>query len=292
MIADAHNDFLTAEKDKSKRAKLVADFVSQGVGVLNCAVFTTEQNLNIADVEAFKKEVEEYNQQYNVDGKQICRFLLSIEDIGFVNSANDLLRLIKLKPVSVTLTWNKNNQFAGGALDGGGLTKLGKEVVCVLEENNILVDTAHLNKKSFWQFIKITNKPIYCSHANVFALHQHKRNLTNNQILAIKNSGGYLGLTLYQEFISNNKITSQDIANQFKFLCTKFGYKNFGFGTDFYGINTHKLPKDIACYKDLNRVENQLKTTEILATNLAYITHKNYVCFLSLLGVDNLPNKS
>lgn len=292
MIADAHNDFLTAEKDKTKRAKLVEKFVSQGVEVLNCAVFTTEQNLNIADVEAFKKEVEEYNHKYNVDGKQICQFLLSIEDIGFVQSKEDLKRLIKLKPVSVTLTWNKNNQFAGGAQDGGGLTKLGKEMVLVLEENNILVDTAHLNKKSFWQFTKITNKPIYCSHANVYALHPHKRNLTNKQILAIKKSGGYLGLTIYQDFISNNKITSQDIANQFKYLCLNFGYKNFGFGTDFYGIAPRKLPQDITNYKDLKQVKNKLKTVDILATNSAYITHKNYIYFLSHLNIDKRTNKS
>lgn len=291
MIADAHNDFLTAVKNKLQRAKLVQTFVKSGVKVLNCAVFTTEQNLTIADIENFAKEVEEYNQKYFIAGKQVCRFLLSIEDIGFVCSASDLIRLVNVKPVSATLTWNKNNQFAGGALDFGGLTRLGKFVVRVLEHNNILVDTAHLNKKSFWQFKKITTKPIYCSHANIFALHTHKRNLTNRQIEAIKSSGGYLGLTLYQDFVSSTKTTSQDIANQFKFLFTHFGVKSFGFGTDFFGIDTQKLPRDIACYKDLKKVENQLKFASVLPKNLAYIMHKNYICFLSRIGVDKRPNK-
>lgn len=291
MIADAHNDFLTAIKDKSQRAKLVQTFVESGVRVLNCAVFTTEQNLTIADIEYFAKEVEEYNKKYFIGGKQVCRFLLSIEDIGFVHSASDLIRLVKVKPVSVTLTWNKNNQFAGGALDFGGLTRLGKFVVRVLEHNNILVDTAHLNRKSFWQFKNITTKPIYCSHANISTLHPHKRNLTNKQIEAIKSSGGYLGLTIYQDFVSTTKITSQDIANQFKFLFTHFGAKNFGFGTDFFGINTQKLPQDIVCYKELIKVKRWLKLAGISPTNLAYIMYKNYVCFLSCVGVDKRQNK-
>ena len=217
--------------------------------------------------------------------------MLSIEDIGFVHSANDLLRLVRLKPVSVTLTWNKNNQFAGGALDNGGLTRLGKFVVRVLEHNQILVDTAHLNKKSFWQFKHITTKPLYCSHSNIFALHPHKRNLTNKQILAIKNSGGFWGLTLYQDFVSNTKITSKDIANQFEFLFTHFGIKNFGLGSDFFGIDTQKLPQDIKHYKDLKKVKNCLKSKGFSNTNLSYIMHKNYVCFLSRMYVDKSTSK-
>ena len=290
-IADAHNDFLTAEKDPHKRAQIVENFVLSGVKVLSCAVFTTEQNLGVDDVENFAKEVEAYNKKYTINGRQVCRFLLSIEDLGFVKSEQDLMRIVKLKPVSATLTWNKNNQFAGGALDDGGLSELGKKVVRVLEQNNILVDTAHLNKLSFWQFAKITTKPIYCSHANLFALCKHKRNLTNRQIQRIVETNGYLGLTLYQDFVSHKPIFSTDIAKQFAYLIKTFGGKNFGFGTDFLGINPQKLPQDITDYKDLNKVKNALKPFG-LEKDLAYIFHKNYICFLSRTIVDNPDNKS
>ena len=42
-----------------------------------------------------------------------------------------------------------------------GLSKLGKSVVKILEENNILIDTAHLSRKAFKDFSKITTKPIF-----------------------------------------------------------------------------------------------------------------------------------
>lgn len=283
MIADAHNDFLTAEKCAHTRAQIVENFVKSGVKVLSCAVFTTEQNLTIEDVERFANELEQYNKKYNIAGKQICKFLLSIEDLGFVKTEQDLIRLIKLKPFSATLTWNKSNQFASGALDNGGLTYLGKKVVRVLEQNNILVDTAHLNKKSFWQFAKISTKPIYCSHANLYALKKHKRNLTNKQIKAIVQSGGFFGVTLFQDFVSNTKISSKNIANQFKFLINHFGNKNFGFGTDFFGISTQKLPIDVKDYSNLNLVAEQLKKQGHNDKIVKSLCFKNFVNFINSL---------
>lgn len=283
MIADAHNDFLTAEKDAHKRAQIVENFVKSGVKILSCAVFTNEQNLTIEDVERFATEVKLYNKKFNVAGKQICKFLLSIEDLEFVKTEQDLIRLIKLKPFSATLTWNQNNQFAGGALDNGGLTQLGKKVVRVLEQNNILVDTAHLNKKSFWQFAKISTKPIYCSHANAFCLHHHKRNLTNKQIKAIVQTGGFLGVTLFQDFVSNTKISSKNIANQFKFLVNHFGNKNFGFGTDFFGMSEQKLPIDVKDYSNLNLVVEQLKKQGHDDKTVKSLCFKNFVDFINSL---------
>ena len=75
----------------------------------------------------------------------------------------------------------------------------------LLEENNILVDTAHLSRKAFYDFAKITTKPIYNSHANLNTLFAHPRNLTNKQIEKIVQSNGFLGLTIYEHFISKQK---------------------------------------------------------------------------------------
>lgn len=286
MIADAHNDFLTAEKDAQKRAQIVENFVKNGVGILSCAVFTTEQNLTIDDVENFAKEVEQYNKKYNIGGKQICKFLLSIEDLNFVKTEQDLNRLIQLKPISVTLTWNKNNQFAGGALVNGGLTQLGKKVVRVLEANNILVDTAHLNKLSFWQFVKITTKPIYCSHANIFCLHHHKRNLTNKQIEAIEKSNGFLGLSLYQDFISNKPIMAKNIARQFEFLLNKFNNNCFGFGTDFFGIAQNKTPQDVKSYKDFCNIKHSMSEIGLTNKQFEKICFANLAAFLQKIDID------
>ena len=137
-----------------------------------------------------------------------------------------------------------------------------------------------LNKKSFWQFARLTTKPIYNSHSNVYALKIHKRNLTNKQIKAIVESNGFIGLTLYSKFIKNKGITSKDIAKQFNYLINNFGYKNFGLGTDFYGFNFKYAPKDVKNYNQISNIVKELKKLGHKKEIINCLLWKNYYDFL------------
>ena len=103
--------------------------------------------MSVQDVENLKNELDYYNKKYHT------KFFLSVEDLGFIKTEQDLKKLIDLRPISVTLTWNEANQFAGGANSNKKLTKLGIETIKLLEEKDVLIDTAHLSRKSFNQFI-------------------------------------------------------------------------------------------------------------------------------------------
>ena len=172
-ITDSHTDLLTA-LNKNEQVSFFHN-LPKYVEVLNLAVFTTDNNFGIKELTKYKKQVE------NLQKHTKTRLLFSIEDIGSIKPS-DIDELIKLKPFCVSLTWNYKNRYAGGALSTGGLTKCGKEIIKKLEENNILIDTAHLNRKSFWQFVKITTKPILNTHCNINSIHKHPRNLTDKQI--------------------------------------------------------------------------------------------------------------
>jgi len=272
-ICDAHTDFLTEIKDRKKREEYVKS-IRKIAGIISCAVFTTNSTISVKDVENFKYELDYYNKKYHT------QFLLSIEDLGFIKSIEELYELIKLKPISVTLTWNEENQFAGGANTNKGLTKLGVEAIKILESNNVLIDTAHLSRKAFFEFAHITTKPIYNSHSNIYSLCKHKRNLTDKQIEMIVKSGGFLGLTFYEKFISNNKITMRDVALQFDYLIKKFGCKNFGFGTDLYGIEKEFLPIDFKQYFDIKKLIEELKKLNYSKKIIYAIVDKNYKNFL------------
>ena len=274
-ICDAHTDFLTEIKEKYEREKYVRK-IRKITSNICCAVFTTNSTLSVKDVENFKFELENYNKKFNT------KLLLSIEDLGFIKTEEDLQKLIDLKPISVTLTWNKANQFAGGAYSKKGLTKLGIKTIKRLEENNILIDTAHLSRKSFNQFCKITNKPIFNSHSNIFALHKHKRNLTDKQIKKIVSNDGFLGLTIYEKFISRNKITARDVALQFDYLIKKFGYKNFGLGTDLFGVENNFLPTDFKDYFDVENLIYELKNLNYSSKIINAIIYKNFKKFIKI----------
>jgi membrane dipeptidase len=271
-VCDAHTDFLTTIKDKTERENHVKS-IKKIAGIISCAVFTTNSTICLKDVENFKHELETYNKKYNT------KFLLSIEDLGFIKSVKELNQLINLEPFSVTLTWNFKNQFGGGANTNRGLTRFGIKVIKILEEKNILIDTAHLSRKAFFQFAKITTKPIYNSHSNIDLLHEHKRNLTDKQIKKIVDSNGFLGLTVFQKFISNNNITTKDIALQFQYIIKKFGSKYCGLGTDFYGVNENLLPINFQSYFDLEKLKSDLidlGCSKQVINNLIYRNYENF----------------
>ncbi len=273
-IADSHNDFMTKITAKEKNCYL-SHCQKVGVKIISCAIFTSNLKLCIDDLYNFKNEIVKLKNKY----KDIF-LLFSIEDIGFIHE-EDIDKFIKLRPISCTLTWNFDNHLAGGALGKNGITKLGKKIISDLEKNNIFIDTAHLNKKSFWEFSKITTKPIYNSHSNIYDLKRHKRNLTDKQIEMIVKSKGYLGLTIYDKFVGKEgKVDSKTIALQFDYLIKKFGYKNFGFGTDFYGIDTNNLPKDIKSYEEIEKIARELKKLGYSEKIIECITYKNYEDFL------------
>lgn len=292
IVSDSHTDLLTSlvdnvqklKKEKSyfestdfsKTKNKVFDYLlSQNVDILSLAVFTNNKNIQFKDLYLFKQIVEEYNQL------ELGRALISIEDIGFIKHFYGLQELVKLNPFSCTLTWNHDNQFSGGALGKSGLTEFGKFAVCYLEENNILIDTAHMNRKSFWEFVDLTSSPIFNSHTNIFSIYKNKRNLLDNQIKKIVETNGFMGITLYDKFIKNGSIKSFDIALQFNCLVEKFGINNFGFGTDFFGVDETNLPTDIKSYNDLYLVADHLCNFGYSSCDIKKLMHKNFSEFVS-----------
>ena len=275
-ISDSHTDFLTILKDKNARKNYLSQCKNQGVRTLGCAVFTLENNYTVKDIRMFKNELLIWSQEFEMN------LLLTIEDLGFIKTYQDLDALIDLRPFSVTLTWNFENQFAGGAKTKLGLSALGKSTLSLLERNNILIDTAHLSRRSFYEVADLSGNPLFNSHSNIDEICSHDRNLTNDQIKQIASTGGFLGITLYDKFIADERIDSRSIAKQFDFLNNQVGLECVGFGTDFYGVDFSNLPVDIKNYYDFFRIRKHLKSMGYNDKLIEKIMHKNFEDFYAL----------
>ena len=101
------------------------------------------------------------------------------------------------------LTWNEENQLACGA--GGdpdrGLTPLGREAVRRMQARGILPDVSHTSDRSFWDILKLAEGPVVASHSNCRALCDVRRNLTDEQLRAIRDTGGVIGVNVYHGFV-------------------------------------------------------------------------------------------
>lgn len=82
-----------------------------------------------------------------------------------------------------------------------GLTDFGVQVVKKMNDLGMLIDVSHSGDQTFWDVIKITNKPIIASHSSVYSLVASRRNLKDDQIKAIAKNGGVIMVNFHPGFI-------------------------------------------------------------------------------------------
>ena len=132
-----------------------------------------------------------------------CAALLAVEggaalagDVGRVDVlADDGVRLL-------TLTWNGDNELACGVKgSGGGLTPTGRAVVKRLAERHMICDLSHLNERGFREIADMGLAPLVATHSDLRSVHDHPRNLTDDQFRAVVASGGVVGLNFYRDFL-------------------------------------------------------------------------------------------
>lgn len=230
QISDAHNDLLMNLKSIQEIQKYL-DVYCKPNKVVNIftAYYVSQKQEKEMPAKLILNDIELKNQYIN----NFNELTLTLENIGFINNYNDLDRLIQLHPFCATLTWNYDNKFAGGAYGTSGITKKGKEIINILESNNIIIDVAHLNKKSFLEFCDITKFPIFCSHTSSRIIYDIPRGLDIEQMNLIKESNGYIGLCLYSSLLSDEKVTEKIILKHLDSFVNYTSTKNVGFGTDF-----------------------------------------------------------
>ena len=135
------------------------------------------------------------------------------------------------------LTWNEQNDLATGAKadPNRGLTALGRRVVRKLHDKHMIVDVSHTNERTFWDMAKIGGGPLMASHSNAWALRNHVRNLTDCQLLEIRDTNGIVGLNAFNELVADNKAdrTVEGLIRHADYIANKIGVEHLALGFDF-----------------------------------------------------------
>ena len=100
----------------------------------------------------------------------------------------------------------------------------------------MILDVSHLNDKSFWDIADIAQGPIIASHSNARALSAAARNLTDEQLLAIRDLNGIVGINSFNKFVSQDpaKQTVDTLVKHISYIAEKIGVEHIGFGFDFF----------------------------------------------------------
>src|SRR5690606_7884594 len=110
---------------------------------------------------------------------------------------------------SLGITWSRPNTFASGVPfrfpsspdTGPGLTDAGRDLVRACNELGILIDLSHLNQQGFYDVAGLSDAPLVATHSNAHVVSNTSRNLTDDQLEAIRASGGVVGLNYAVAFL-------------------------------------------------------------------------------------------
>lgn len=162
----------------------------------------------------------------------------------------------------MSIVWNESNELASGALEknDNGLTTLGIQFVQHLNERDILVDVSHSSVKTFWDVVKITNRPVVASHSCVYELCRHPRNLRDDAIKQIAKMDGIVGIGFCSAFLNEKKKADVlDIVAHIKYIRNLVGIDYVGIGSDFDGLEKEHILPDIKGVRDIHHLEKTLK---------------------------------
>lgn len=204
--------------------------------------------------------------------------LLSLEGGEALEGNISALRMYyKMGVRLITLTWNHANEIADGITEsrGGGLTEFGRQAVAVMEKLGILIDVSHLSERGFWDVVECTRYPFVASHSCAKALCGHIRNLTDEQIRAVIERNGCIGINFYPDFLSDSGECGTDmIVRHIMHILELGGEDSVGLGSDFDGVDC--LPRGMNGVQDIGTLLDLLKTEGIPETILSKISFVNF----------------
>jgi len=93
-----------------------------------------------------------------------------------------------------------------GADASAGLTGFGRDVIRECERCGVIVDLAHINRRGYFDALALATAPPMVSHTGVLGVHQHWRNIDDEQLRAIADKGGCVGVIFARRYLGSASI--------------------------------------------------------------------------------------
>ena len=139
----------------------------------------------------------------------------------------------------ITLCHNGDNDLCDSARGNnthGGLSDFGREVIREMNRLGMMVDVSHAADSTIEQAIEYSTQPIIATHTSAKALCDHPRNMSDELIVKLANSGGRIHVCLYNYFLAKDGcVDINTICNHIDHIVRLVGSEHVGVGSDFDG---------------------------------------------------------
>lgn len=183
--------------------------------------------------------------------------------------------------------------YAHGTDASGPLPARGKDLLREMQNLGIILDVTHLCDECFWDALDCYSGPLWASHQNVRRLAPWNRQFADDQIKAVIERGGILGMAFDAIMMvpgwvhlrskpADFQLKIERICDHIDHICQLAGSaKHVGIGTDLDGgYGTEQTPMDLNSIADLQVLPGLLRSRGYSQDDVEDICWRNFVNFL------------
>ncbi|XP_047702253.1 dipeptidase 1 isoform X2 [Prionailurus viverrinus] len=188
--------------------------------------------------------------------------LVGVEGGHSIDSSLGVLRtLYRLGMRYLTLTHSCNTPWADNWLvdtgedkaESQGLSRFGQSVVKEMNRLGVIIDLAHVSVATMKAALRLSTAPVIFSHSSAYSLCQHRRNVPDDILRLVNQTGSLVMVNFYNDYVScRPEATLSQVADHLDHIKKVAGAGAVGFGGDFDGVS--RLPvglEDVSRYPDL-----------------------------------------
>ena len=157
------------------------------------------------------------------------------------------------------LTYNLRNMVGDGCLEPGnaGLSRFGEALVGELNAQRIIVDLSHCGQRTTADGIARSRSPVAISHSGCAAVAARPRNKRDEELRAMADNGGVLGVYLMPFLTMGTAPMAEDVLRHIEHAIQVCGEDHVGIGSDL-SITPHEVDE---AYRRVHRefVEGRLR---------------------------------
>jgi membrane dipeptidase len=281
-VLDGHEDFITAAPRQQR------DFLEEserghvdwprarkgGLGGAFVSIYLSDRRAELSPVGYAIQEISDYLRVCDRSGGEV-RVVRSVAELDGALEAGAFAGILHFEgadPISRSLkelrvlyeaglrslgvVWSRSTIFGEGVRFQGaqpttGLTEAGLELVRECNRLGVLLDVSHLNPAGFWDLHRATGRPYVATHSCVKAISPHVRNLDDDQIRAIADRDGTIGITFATSFLRPDMRRDPDtpldlVVAHFEHVVALVGDRHVSIGSDYDGTDVPLALRDAA----------------------------------------------
>ena len=132
------------------------------------------------------------------------------------------------------LTYNKRNLVGDGCLEpaNAGLSMFGRKLVEKLNARKALIDLSHAGQRTTLDAAAMSKAPIAITHTGCAAIAPFPRNKTDEELKAVADKGGYVGIYLMPFLRGKGQPMAADLIAHLEHAIDVCGEDHVGIGSD------------------------------------------------------------